>query len=419
MFPSWRNPKLCRLHSNRLAPGSIVATEARVGGRKIAVASAADEGSIPLEPRSARNHWGSVHTRGDHRGGERADQVAQNPRLAENRRGVKSAREGGGMMLIHAALAIVLFLGLVAAPAAAEAQAAAKIHRIGLLESAPPGPAADTFGQWGAFREGLRTLGYVEGSSLAIESRWADDKYERLPNLAAELVRLNIEVFVVRTTPAALAARSVTQTIPIVILSAIDPVGAGLVVSLARPGGNITGLTTMAPDLSAKRVQLLKEMMPRLSRLAVLWNSANSANAAAWRETREAARTLGVQLQSRQGEDAKDFERAFELIARERPDALLIVEDALIVGHPKHIADFAIRERLATMLGNPAVLEGGDLIGYGPNVREMARRGAYYVDKILKGAKPAALPVEQPTKFELVINMNTAQALSLTIPPSF
>src|SRR2546428_1311830 len=181
----------------------------------------------------------------------------------------KSAREGGGMMLIHAPLAIALILGLVAAPAATEAQGAAKIHRIGLLESAPPSPAADPFGQWAAFREGLRTLGYVEGRSLAIESRWADDKYERLPNLAAELVRLNIEVFVVRTTPAALAARSVTQTIPIVILSAIDPVRAGLVASLARPGGNITGLTTQAPDLSAKRVQLLKEMMPRLSRLAV------------------------------------------------------------------------------------------------------------------------------------------------------
>jgi len=274
----------------------------------------------------------------------------------------------------------VVSAGFLAAPVVAEAQAAAKIHRIGLLESASPNPAADTFSQWGAFREGLRTLGYVEGRSLAIESRWADDKYERLPSLAAELVRLNIEVFVVRTTPAALAARSVTRTIPIVILSAIDPVRAGLVASLARPGGNITGLTTLAPDLSAKRVQLLKEMMPRLSRLAVLWNSANPANAAAWRETREAARTLGVQLQSRQVEDAKDFERAFELIARERPDALLIVEDALIVGHAKQIADFAIRERLATMLGNPAVLEGGGLIGYGPNVREMARRGAYYVD---------------------------------------
>ena len=322
------------------------------------------------------------------------------------------------MMLIHAALAIVLFLGLVAAPAATEAQAAAKIHRIGLLESAPPSPAADPFGQWAAFREGLRTLGYVEGRSLAIESRWADDKYERLPNLAAQLVRLNIEVFVVRTTPAALAARSVTQTIPIVILSAIDPVRAGLVASLARPAGNITGLTTQAPDLSAKRVQLVKEMMPRLSRLAVLWNSANPANAAVWRETQEAARTLGVQLQSRQVEDAKDFERAFELIARERPDALLIVGDALMVGHTKQIADFVTRERLATMIGNPAVLEGGGLIGYGPNVREMARRGAYYVDKILKGAKPADLPVEQPTKFELAINLKTAKALGLTIPPS-
>ena len=322
------------------------------------------------------------------------------------------------MMLIRASLVVSLLLDLVAAPAAAEAQVVAKIHRIGLLESAPSSPAADTFGQWGAFREGLRTLGYVEGRTLAIESRWADDKYERLPNLAAELVQLNSEVIVVRTTPAALAARSVTRAIPIVILSAIDPVRTGLVASLARPGGNITGLTTLAPDLSAKRVQLLKEMMPRLSRLAVLWNSANPANAAAWRETQEAARTLGVQLQSRQVGDAKDFERAFELIARERPDALLTFEDALIVGHTKQIADFATRERLATMIGNPAVLEGGGLIGYGPNVREMARRGAYYVDKILKGAKPADLPIEQPTKFELVINLKTARTLGLTIPPS-
>jgi len=328
------------------------------------------------------------------------------------------AHDGGGMRLNPAALALVLFFGLAAAPAVALAQAPAKIHRIGLLESASSSPAADTFGQWGAFREGLRTLGYVEGTSLAIEARWADEKYERLPGLAAELVRLNSEVIVVRTTPAALAARTVTQTIAIVILSAIDPVRTGLVASLARPAGNITGLTTLAPDLSAKRVQLLKEMIPRLSRLAVLWNSANPANAAAWRETQEAARALGVQLQSRHVEDTKDFERTFDLMTKERPDALLIVEDALIIGHTKQIADFAVRERLVTMLGNPAVVEGGGLIGYGPDVRAMARRGAYYVDKILKGAKPADLPVEQPTKFELVINLRTAKALGLVIPPS-
>jgi len=305
---------------------------------------------------------------------------------------------------------------LLAIPCIARAQVPAKIHRIGLLESGP-GPASDPFGQWGAFREGLRTLGYVEGKSLAIESRWADDKYERLPDLAVELVGLNVEVIVLRTTPAAVAARRVAPTLPIVILSAIDPVGAGLVASLAKPGGTITGLTTLAPDLSAKRVQLLKEVLPRLSRLAVLWNSANPANTAGWRQTEEAARTLGVQLQSRQVEGAKDFERAFGLIAKDRPDALLIVEDALMVGHTKQIADFAIRERLPTMAGSGAsVLVTGGLIGYGPNLREMARRGAYYVDKILKGAKPSDLPVEQPTKFELVINLQTAKALGLTIP---
>jgi putative ABC transport system substrate-binding protein len=308
-------------------------------------------------------------------------------------------------------------LALVVAPASAGAQTPAKAHRIGLLESTS-NPAADTFGQWAAFREGLRTLGYVEGKSLAIESRWADDKYERLPGLATELVRLNVEVIVVRTTPAAIAARSVTQTVPIVILSSIDPVRAGLVASLARPGGNITGLTTLAPDLSAKRVQLLKEMLPRLSRLAVLWNSANPANTAGWRETQEAARALGIQLQSRPVEEAKDFERAFEAMVRERPDALLIVDDALTVGHARQIADFVTRERLPTMLGSPAVVEGGGLIGYGPDVREMARRGAYYVDKILHGAKPADIPVEQPTKFGLAVNLKTAKALGLTIPPS-
>jgi putative ABC transport system substrate-binding protein len=321
-------------------------------------------------------------------------------------------------MLIHTALAIALFSGMMAAAATAEAQAVAKIHRIGLLESAPSSSAADPFDQWGAFREGLRALGYVEGRTLSIESRWADDRYEGLPNLAAELVRLNCEVIVVRTTPAALAARSVSQTIPIVILSAIDPVRGGLVASLARPGGNVTGLTTLASDLSAKRVQLLKEIIPRLSRLAVLWNSANPGNAAGWRETQDAARALGVQLQSRPVEDAKDFERAFEVIARERPDALLIIGDALMVGHTKQIADFATRERLPTMFNSPAVLEGGGLISYAPNIREMARRGAYYVDKILKGAKPADLPVEQPRQFELVINLKTAKALGLTIPPS-
>jgi putative ABC transport system substrate-binding protein len=314
-------------------------------------------------------------------------------------------------------IALVAVL-LLAAPLVAGAQPAGKVHRIGLLDSGPPSPAAGTASQWEAFREGLRAFGYVEGRSLTIHSRWADEKYERLPSLAAELVRLDVDVIVVRTTPAALAARGVSQAVPIVILVANDPVGAGLVASLARPGGNITGLTTLSPDLSAKRVQLLKEVIPRLSRLAVLWNAANPANAAAWRETQEAARTLGVELQSRPVAGARDFEGVFGMMARERPDALLIVVDALIGGHANQIADFAVHQRLPTMAGARASVEAGCLIGYAPNTREMARRGAYYVNKILKGAKPADLPVEQPTKFELVINMKTAKALGLTVPQS-
>jgi putative ABC transport system substrate-binding protein len=299
-------------------------------------------------------------------------------------------------------IALVAVL-LLAAWLVAEARQAGKIYRIGTLDIGPASPTAGTVSQWGAFREGLRTLGYVEGRNLTIDSRWADEQYERLSDLAAELVRLNVDVIVVRTTPAALAARSRAPTIPIVILFAIDPVGAGLIASLARPGGNITGLTTQSPDLSAKRVQLLKEVIPRLSRVAVLWNFANPANAAAWKGTQEATRTLGVQLQSRAVESAKDFERAFGMIARERPDALLIEVDALISGHAKQIADFAVHQRLPAMASSPGMVEAGSLIGYGPNTREMARRGAYYIDKILKGAKPADLPVEQPTKFELMI----------------
>ena len=307
---------------------------------------------------------------------------------------------------------------LLAAPLVAGTQPAGKVYRIGLLESGSPSPAAETANQWGAFREGLRAFGYVEGKSVVIDSRWADEKYERLPGLASELVRLNVDVVVVTTTPAALAARSVSQTVPIVILLANDPVGAGLVKSLGRPGGNITGLTTLSPDLSAKRLQLLKEAIPRLSRVAVLWNSGNPANAAVWRETQEAARTLGVELQSRPVEGARDFGGVFATMARERPDALLVVGDALIAGHANQIADFAVQHRLPAMSNSRAIVEVGGLIGYGPNIREMARRGAYYVDKILKGTKPADLPIEQPTKFELVINLRTSKAIGLMIPPS-
>ena len=315
------------------------------------------------------------------------------------------------------------FMALVAAlvlaiPLVADAQPSGKVFRIGLLDSGPPNPAAGTVWQWEAFREGLHAFGYVEGRSVVVDSRWADDKYERLPGLAAELVRIGVDVIVVRTTPAALAARSVTPTLPIVILFAHDPVGTGLIKSLARPGGNITGLTTLAPDLSAKRVQLLKEVVPRLSRVDVLWNSVNPANAASWRETQEVARSLGLQLQSRSVEGPKDFAGVFGMMARERPDALLIIVDALIDSHAKQIADLALQQRLPAMASARPLVEAGCLVGYAPNIREMARRGAYYVDKILRGAKPADLPFEQPTNFELVINMRTAKTLGITVPQS-
>ncbi len=302
--------------------------------------------------------------------------------------------------------------GLLAAPLAAKAeQAGAKVWRIGFISVAYR-RIEDIFFQQ------LRELGYVEGQNLVVERRYSEGRAERFPEFAAAFARLNLDIIVATTTPAALAVKSATKTIPIVFPTAIDPVGAGVISSLARPGGNITGLTTQSPDLVAKRLQLLKEAIPHLSRVAVLWNASNPANAQPWMEAQGAARALGVTLLSQEVRGPTDFERVFAVIARARPDGLLVIQDDLVAQHRAQIVDFGTQKRIPSMFEGSDLAAAGGLMSYAANRAELLRRGADLVDKILKGAKPGDLPFEQPTKFELVINMKTAKALGLTIPPS-
>jgi putative tryptophan/tyrosine transport system substrate-binding protein len=305
-----------------------------------------------------------------------------------------------------------LMLGMLSVPLAVEGQQAGRVYRIGFLGTDPPPPPV-----WNALLDGLREHGYSEGRNLLFERRFSEGYAERFPDLAAELVRLRVDVIIVPTTPAALAARNATRTIPIIITTAIDPVGAGLVASLARPGGNITGLSDVSAELGGKRLQLLKEVIPGATRVAVLWNAANPGNVAAWKETQAAAHTLGLMLLSHEVRGPQDFNGAFALMAREHPDALLVLVDALLNMHSRQIVEFVSQQRIASMFAGTAgqVLAGG-LMSYGPSIPDLFRRAATFVDKILKGAKPADLPVEQPTKFVLVINLKTAKALGLTIP---
>ena len=296
--------------------------------------------------------------------------------------------------------------GLLAAPLAAGAQQAARVWRIGYID------VSDDVKHYEAISQRLRELGYVEGRNLVTERRYSQGQAERFPEFAAELVRLKVDLIIVITTPAALAVKRATKTIPIVFPTAIDPVGAGVISSLAQPGGNITGLTTQSFDLVAKRLQLLKEAIPHLSRVAVLWNANNPANAAPWRKAQEAARALGVALLSQEVRGPADFERVFAVMARERPDALLFIRDGLTLQHGGQIVDFVTRKAM------PSMLEGSELVAAGGLMSYEANLVAILVDKILKGAKPGDLPFERPTKFELVINLKTAKALGLTIPPS-
>jgi len=308
---------------------------------------------------------------------------------------------------------VTLTLSLLAAPLAADAQPSAKVARIGYLSVAggAGSPSAE------AFRQGLRELGYVEGQNIAIEFR-AEGKSDRLPALAAELVQLQVDVIVAFSSVAAQAAKNTTTTIPIVMVSSGDPVATGLVASLARPGGNLTGLTGLATELSGKRLELLREAIPSLSRVAVLWNSLDGAMTLTFRGIQAAARALGVTVQPLGVREAEDIDSAIAAMTEERPDALFMITDVLTRRHTRQVVDFAAQRQLPTMFeGRGPVAEGG-LMSYGPSFPDLLRRAAYYVDRILKGAKPGDLPVEQPTKFELVINLKTANALGLTIPPS-
>jgi putative tryptophan/tyrosine transport system substrate-binding protein len=296
----------------------------------------------------------------------------------------------------------------------AEAQQPAKIPKIGFLSS---GSGSGSPFRSEVFQQQLRGLGYVEGKNIAFESRYGEDNFDRLPALADELVRLKVDVLVINTTPAALAAKNATRTIPIVFLGVSDPVVAGLVDSLARPGGNITGFTNIAPVLAGKRLELLKETVSKLSRVAVLWDPKAPGSTQQWKESQLPARELGLQLHSMEVSRADKYEDAFKEATKARSGALAVTQNPLAGSNRKQIADLATKNRLPAIYPRGDFVESGGLMSYGPDLAEPHRRAAVYVDKILKGAKPADLPVEQPTKFELMINLKTAKALGLTIPP--
>jgi len=308
--------------------------------------------------------------------------------------------------------------GLLAAPLAAGAQQAGrKVPHIGIL-TLLNFPDPNLPGVWGAFRQGLRDLGYVEGQNIAMEYRAAEGKLERLPDLAAELVRLNVDIIISETTPATAAAKKATATIPIIMESVGDPIGAGFIASLAQPRTNLTGFSLMSVDLGAKRLELLKTLIPKISRVAVLWNPTNPAQKLMLPAAEGPARALGLTLQPVALADAGGLETAFETIIREQTHALMVFEDSVTTTNRRRIAELAGRHRLPAMYGLKSFVEVDGLISYGPDPFEQFRRGAVYVDKILRGTKPADLPIEQPTKFELVINLKTAKALGLTIPQS-
>jgi len=311
------------------------------------------------------------------------------------------------------ALMLVLILGLALAPAQGQQ---ARVPSVGYLGNSSASLETDLLE---AFRRGLLELGYTEGQNIIIEYRWAEGRYDRFPALVSDLVRIKVDAIVTAGTPGTLAAKQATKTIPIVMAVAGDAVGAGLVASLARPGGNVTGSTTIVQELEGKRLELLKEVVPKLSRVAMLTNSINPLSAIILKQTRLAAPALRLKLEPIVDvRGIPELEQAFGAISSAHPDALILIADRFLLAERARIVRFAEKDRLPTMCPYSEMVKDGGLMSYSPSYPDLFRRAATFVDKILKGVKPADLPVEQPTKFELVINLKTAKALGLTIPPS-
>jgi ABC-type uncharacterized transport system substrate-binding protein len=312
-------------------------------------------------------------------------------------------------------LVVVVTTLLLAFVHLSEAQQANKIPRIGFLGNSTAALEANLIGPFG---EGLRDLGYVEGKNILIEYRWAEGKYERFPALIAELIAQKVELIVTAGTPASLAVQKATTSIPLVMIAVGDPVGTGLIATLHHPGGNITGLTSIASDLEGKRLELLREVIPKLSYVAVLWNPASPFQVVSEKELQVAAQVLRIKVLSLGVQAQEQLENAFATIRKERPGALLVLADRLFLHNRARIMDFAVQNRLPGVHAYQELVEAGGLMSYGPSYAAMHRRAAYFVDRILKGTKPSDLPVEQPRKFELVVNLKTAKHIGLTIPPS-
>src|SRR6266852_927684 len=312
-------------------------------------------------------------------------------------------------------LAVILTLSLNLALLEADAQQAAKVPRIGFLGNST---AALETNLVGPFREGLRDLGYVEGGNIVIEYRWAEGKYGRFSALIGELVTLNVDVIVTAGTPATLAVKKATTSVPLVMSAVGDPVGSGIVPSLSHPGGNITGLTAISTEMDAKPLELLREVVPSVSYIALLWNAASPLQVLAEKQAQAAAQVLRMRVLSLGVKTEEEIKSALAVMARERPDALLVLADRLLLLHRALIMDFATRHRLPGVHAYRELVEAGGLLSFGPSYEDMHKRAAYFVDRILKGAKPGDLPVERPLTFELVINLKTARALGLTIPQS-
>ena len=319
------------------------------------------------------------------------------------------------MWLKTVELVITLALVILPAPLTADARAPTKVHRIGFLSAISP-PPSGLAPSAEAFQQGLSDLGYVAGQNVAIEYRYADSKPDRLPDLAADLVRLPVDVIVAGGSNAARAAQQATRTIPIVLVGGVDPVGLGHVASLARPEGNITGPSAMSAELGGKRLELLKEAVPTVSRVAVLFNPASLGSVHQWREMEGAARSLGVQLYALEVRHADELERAFATATREGAGALIVLRNFLMTTHRTRILHLAAKSRLPVMSEQREFVDAGGLMSYAPSLADLYRRAAGYVHKLLTGAKPADLPIEQPMKFALVLNLKTAQGLGITFP---